>query len=166
MESFIRRIPRGSSPVKGSSKTSTRGACRKPQAIESFCRMPRESSPGRASALSARSSSASKSAARDAQSRHLVDAGGEGEMFPDREVIEQPRFVGQPGHDAFRRDRVEGEVVAVEPQRAAGRRDDPAEAPEGGGLAGAVGAHQTEHLPRPDAETQVPHGDEVAHTLW
>src|SRR5690242_1147053 len=59
IEFFIRRIPTGSSPVSGSSKKITLGACNRPQAMASFCFMPRESSPGSRSTLSAISSSSS-----------------------------------------------------------------------------------------------------------
>src|SRR5581483_9994991 len=63
IESFIRRMPMGSSPVNGSSKKITFGECRSPQAMTNFCFIPRESSPGSLSALSAISSSSSNGCA-------------------------------------------------------------------------------------------------------
>ena len=60
MVRFIRRIPTGSSPVSGSSSIRARGSCSSPQAMASFCFMPRESSLASASCFSASSSSSSK----------------------------------------------------------------------------------------------------------
>ena len=71
IESFIRRIPTGSSPVSGSSNRITRGSCRSPQAIASFCFIPRDNAPGSVAALSASSSSASSLSARGAASATL-----------------------------------------------------------------------------------------------
>src|SRR5436305_133074 len=64
MVCFIRRIPAGSSPVSGSSNSSARGSCSRPQAITNFCFMPRDNSPGSASAFSASSSSWSRGGMR------------------------------------------------------------------------------------------------------
>ena len=59
IEFFMRRIPSGSRPVSGSSRNSTFGECSSPQAIASFCFMPRDSFPGSSCALSAISNSSS-----------------------------------------------------------------------------------------------------------
>ena len=64
----MRRMPPGSRPVSGSSKMITRGWWSRPQAMVSFCFMPRDSSPGRDCRLSDISSSPRIGAARSRQS--------------------------------------------------------------------------------------------------
>ena len=74
--------------------------------MASFCFMPRDSSPGSLSTLSASSSSSSRVRANGFEIGDVVDARDEVQMLPDGEVIEQARFIGEKGELAFRLDRV------------------------------------------------------------
>jgi hypothetical protein len=98
-------------------------------------------------------------AVRVAADQQVLQHGG---MFEQLDVLEGAR-------DAQARDLVwrllgerERAVRAGVLNLATGRRVDPADEVEHGGLAGAVGADQREHLALPDVETHVVHSEHAA----
>jgi hypothetical protein len=97
--------------------------------------------------------------------RHLVDLGGEGEVLPHGQVLEEPRLIGKKRELALGRDGIGGEVDARDSQGPRRRRDDAGGAAEGGGLARAVGSDQAHDLARLDREREVMDGGEVAIAL-
>ena len=103
---FMRRMPTGSSPVRGSSSSSAFGRCRSPQAMSSFCFIPRESSPGSASRFPSSSTSSSRS--RDPLLRvgDLVESSDEAEVLLDGEVLEEVGLVRHQRQQRFGRHRV------------------------------------------------------------
>ena len=154
---------RGSSPVSGSSSTSTGGSCTSACATLTRCRMPLEYVGSR------RVSDGSRS--NRLQCRDRRGAGIRKPLQPGREDDELAR--GQRLEDAFLlrdeadppRDPGVGAGIAAEhayrPLRGAG---EPAEHPEHGRLAGAVRPEQGRHS-GPDVEADVRDGDEWAEPL-
>ena len=158
----MRRMPSGSRPVSGSSKNITAGPCRRPHAIASFCFMPRESSPGSWSALSAISNSSSSGCANRRVVADAVDAGDKRQVLAHREVVEEPRLVRKKRQCALGRHGIGGEVVAGDANRAARGGDDAGQAAQRAGLARAVGPHEAQHLAGPHGQRQVLHGGKGA----
>ena len=139
------------------------GSCSRPQAMASFCFMPRDSSVESALALVGDLELVEQG--RDARLgiRDVVQATDEAEMLLDREVIEEMRLVGNEGERLFRRDGVRLDVVARDastvpsvgammPDEAAQRRR----------LAGAVRTDEPEDLPGADVERDSVDGGKVA----
>ncbi len=163
---FMRRIPPGSSPVSGSSRMSPDGLCSRPQAMASFCRMPRESSAGSTSVLSDSSNSRSSAGAAPIGVRHAVHTRDEFEVLTHGEVFEQVRLVGNEGERALRLHRVVGHVVAGDRHRALRRSDDADQTAERRRLARAVGAHEPEHLARAPRRTTGSRPPGNHRTIW
>jgi len=96
---------------------------------------------------------------------HPVDASEEVEVLHHREVIEEPRLVGQVGDPALRRDRVLREIVPGDPDRPPRRGDDAGDAAERRRLAGAVRADEADDLAGADLEGDAVHRGRAAELL-
>jgi hypothetical protein len=81
---------------------------------------------------------------------------------PREHVVVEYRLVGQVAHAAHHLGALLEAVEARDARRAAGGPQHAHKHLHGGGLAGAVGAEQAEHLALLDGEREVAHGDEVA----
>ena len=87
--------------------------------------------------------------------RHAIEAAGEEQVLLHREVFEQVGLVGNEGQQGLRCDRIRDDVVAAHRHAAARGRQDARDGPDGGGLPGAVGAYQAQHLVWLDPEAEV-----------
>ena len=142
----MRRMPIGSSPVSGSSNSSVVASRTSPQAITTFCRMPRDSSPGSDRSLPVSSSSSSSARGAAVEVVHAVQARDEPQVLLDRQVLEQVRLVGHEREAPLRLERVLDDVVAVDRDAAGRRPQDAGQRPQRRRLAGAVRADQADDL--------------------
>ncbi len=92
----------------------------------------------------------------------LIKTGGEIEVLPDGEIVEQPGFIREEGQLLLGGHRFGHEVVPGDPHGAAGGWDDPGEGTERGRLASTVGPDEPEEFARLDGEGQPGDGSEVA----
>ena len=107
-------MPIGSSPVSGSSNSSVVASRTRPQAITTFCRMPRDSSPGSERSLPVSSSSSSSAARAALEVVDAVEPRHQPQMLVDGQVLEQVRLVGHERQAPLGLERVGDEVVAVD----------------------------------------------------
>ena len=81
-------------------------------------------------------------------------------MLLDRQIVEEPRFVGKEGQTLLGILRVPRQVASANADRAARWRNDAGEAAQGGCFTRAVGADKSEHFAGLHGKGQFPHGDE------
>ncbi len=93
---------------------------------------------------------------------HLINPRHEIQMLPDREVIEQARFVGEKGELFLGGQRVADDVVAADAHGTARGRNDAGQTTQCGGLARAIRADQAHHFAGLDRKRKLVHGDELA----
>ena len=91
-----------------------------------------------------------------------VYARDEVEVLADREVVEEPGFVGEKRELALGGDGIGGEIDTANADGAAVGGDDAGEAAERAGFAGAVGADEAEDLAGLNGERQITDGGEIA----
>ena len=146
--SRIRRMPIGSSPVSGSSNSSVVASRTRPQAITTFCRMPRDSSPG-----SDRSLPGQLAAPRPARAARRVEVGRRRRAAPTRRrcssTVRYSNRCGSSGMNASRRLASSGSATMSWPSMrdaAGGRPQNAGQRPQRRRLAGAVGADQADDL--------------------
>src|SRR5262249_30354101 len=84
---------------------------------------------------------------------------------PAGHVLVEAQLAGQVGNEPAGGDAIVPAIVAVDGGVAAGGAKEAEEEAEGGGLAGAVGAEQTNDLARGDVEGEVVQGGERAVLL-
>ena len=146
--SFMWRMPSGSRPVSGSSNSSTFGSWMSPQAMASFCFMPRESCRRQRRPLVAELQLLEQRRGPPLEVGDAVDPGDELQVLPHREVVEQLRLVRHERQLSLRLDRLADDVVAGDGDRAGAGRLHADDAAKRRGLACAVRADETDHLAR------------------
>ena len=152
----------GSTPVVGSSRTSSSGVWMSVQARASFCFIPPERRSARRSRKGARRSSSSSSSRRGAPARDAVDRGEERDVLVHRQVAVE----GEPLREVADLPR-EGVALPMGiepagPYRPRGGSEQAQDHAEGGGLARAVGPDEAEHLAAEHVEAHVAHRHERA----
>src|SRR3989441_10020546 len=84
---------------------------------------------------------------RSGAARHALQLGDEAQVAGHRHVVVEGRALGQVADAAADLARLREDIEALDPDRAAGRRQEAGDDAHGGGLAGAVGAEEAEDLP-------------------
>src|SRR5690606_5414998 len=98
------------------------------------------------------------------RSAGLTQVAGDAHVLPDREVGEDASVLEGPDQTPPRElvGRRARHVLAAEHDSSTGRLEEPRDEVEGGGLTGAVGAHQAQHFALEDLEGEVADGGETA----
>ena len=161
---FIRRMPTGSRPVSGSSRRRALGSWSSPQAIASFCFMPRDSSPGSEPRFSVEIQLLEQSGNPCVDVGHSIEPADESQVLFDREVLEEMRLVRDEGQRRLGANRILSQVVARNPDRSGAGNDDSGHAPDGGGLARAIGPDQPKDLARRHLRRRAPGRRGSRHT--
>ena len=156
------RMPSGSRPLDGSSRTRTLGSPRRAAARPSRWRMPMLYSPARLRAAAGMPVSSSSSSTR-ASGTEPASARTRRWSRPLRPGVEVRRLEGGP-HGPERVGEVDV-ALPVDRRGAARRVDEPEQHPQGGRLARAVGPEEAGDPARLDVEAQVVDGDEGPELL-
>ena len=167
-------------PAVGSSSSSRRGLSASAIAISAARWSPCASSPTSRSALPVSPASSSVSSTRRREFRRVgaaepraqtvagSDLGGDADVLEHGELGKD--FGDLEGARHAQRDPLvggeAGDVAAVEQDRPGGRREEPADQVEEGGLAGAVRSDDRAQLALRHGHRYVAHGDEIAEAAW